>query len=262
MQSDRSNMLNVTRRHFLRNCQVGLGGLALATLEGSGRQTASAQVAQVAQAPGEVNPLAPRPAALCPQGQERHLSAHGRVAAASGPVRLQAGAGAAHEPELPRVVPARPAFCLHQRRAEAARHAAALRPAWHERGLGFRGIAAAGGDRRRADVHQVDAFRPVQSCPGRAAALHRLGPVRQAVDGFLGDLRPGFGEPGSARLHRAGLQRHLPQRRQQRLEQRLSCRPSTRACSADRRATRCCTSPTRAAWTAACAGSASTPCAI
>ena len=58
--------------------------------------------------------------------------------------------------------------------------------------------------------------------PAELAALHRLGAVRPAVDGFLGDLRPGLGKPEPARLHRPGLQRHLSQRRQQRLEQRLS----------------------------------------
>ena len=76
--------------------------------------------------------------------------------------------------------------------------------------------------RRRADVHQVDVHRPVQPRPGGTAAVHRLAAVRPAVDGVVGDLRPGLREPEPARLHRAGLQRHLPQRRQQRLEQRLS----------------------------------------
>src|SRR4051812_17642003 len=49
-QSER--LLTMTRRHFLRDCQVGLGGLALATLLGekaTGNERAAA------------NPLAPRP---------------------------------------------------------------------------------------------------------------------------------------------------------------------------------------------------------
>jgi len=50
MQPDLTPSMNITRRHFLRNCQVGLGGLALAMLDGNKSQAAD-----------EVNPLAPKP---------------------------------------------------------------------------------------------------------------------------------------------------------------------------------------------------------
>ncbi len=53
--------------------------------------------------------------------------------------------------------------------------------------------------------------------PAELAAVHRFGAIWPAVAGLLGDVWPGLGKPKSARLHRAGLQRHLPQRRQQRL---------------------------------------------
>src|SRR5262245_47995415 len=43
--------LNITRRHFLRNCQVGLGGLALSMLTGE---------AVRAESQAAANPLAPR----------------------------------------------------------------------------------------------------------------------------------------------------------------------------------------------------------
>ncbi len=103
-------------------------------------------------------------------------------------------------------------------------------------------------------VHQVDAHRPVQSRPGGAAAVHRLAAVRPAVDGLVGDLRPRLGEPEPARLHRPRLQRHLPERRQQRLEQRLSAVGLPGRAVPLARAIRCCTSPIRPAWTATCAG--------
>jgi hypothetical protein len=44
--------LAITRRHFLRDCQVGLGGLALALLSNDGAR---------ADGPAPANPLAPRP---------------------------------------------------------------------------------------------------------------------------------------------------------------------------------------------------------
>jgi hypothetical protein len=48
-----------TRRHFLRNCQVGLGGIALASLLGDGSHAFAAE--QAASIPtGVVNPLAPK----------------------------------------------------------------------------------------------------------------------------------------------------------------------------------------------------------
>src|SRR5260370_35859673 len=43
--------LHITRRHFLRDCQVGLGGLALALLQGNNAAAAERT---------EINPMAPR----------------------------------------------------------------------------------------------------------------------------------------------------------------------------------------------------------
>src|SRR5262245_62769513 len=52
MMDGRTKLLQtITRRHFLRDCQVGLGGLALAMLAGEQSRAATAKV---------VNPLAPK----------------------------------------------------------------------------------------------------------------------------------------------------------------------------------------------------------
>ena len=51
--------LHITRRHFLGNCQVGLGALALSLLEGD---RAHGQR-------GEVNPMAPRPPHFAPKAK-------------------------------------------------------------------------------------------------------------------------------------------------------------------------------------------------
>ena len=51
MDFQKQMLLTRTRRHFLRDCSIGLGGLALALLEGS-----KASAAQRT----EINPMAPR----------------------------------------------------------------------------------------------------------------------------------------------------------------------------------------------------------
>src|SRR5262245_20136307 len=55
MTVEHQNYLNITRRHFLRDCPVGLGGLALSLLLGE-RSFAQDRQSQDRQA----NPLAPR----------------------------------------------------------------------------------------------------------------------------------------------------------------------------------------------------------
>jgi hypothetical protein len=53
--------LNITRRHFLRDCQAGLGGLALATLLGEARPASADRPAD--------NPLAPRRPPFAPKAR-------------------------------------------------------------------------------------------------------------------------------------------------------------------------------------------------
>ena len=68
------------------------------------------------------------PAALCAAGQARHLSAPDRLAAESGRLRLQAGAGQTRRPGLPATVPRGPHVRVHVRHAETDGHAAQVRP--------------------------------------------------------------------------------------------------------------------------------------
>ena len=58
MQFMHEQGLQQTRRHFLRNGQYGLGGLALASLLGDGKL-------QPRDASGVINPLAPKVAPHC-----------------------------------------------------------------------------------------------------------------------------------------------------------------------------------------------------
>ena len=133
-------------------------------------------------------------------------------------------------------------------------------PARQERRVGLRRAAGHRLDRRRPLLRQVDVHRAVQPRPGRAAALHRLGPAGPAEHGLVGDLRPRLREQGPARLHRPRLAAACCPARARRPGATASCRASTRACSAAPAATRCCTSATPRAWTARRAASASTPC--
>jgi len=60
MTSDQQRLLLTTRRHFFRNCGVGLGQMALASLAADGRLFAT-------DLPAVVNPLAPRPSHFPPK---------------------------------------------------------------------------------------------------------------------------------------------------------------------------------------------------
>jgi hypothetical protein len=59
----------ITRRHFLHQCHVGIGGMALATLLGSGRAGRSAAPAGVADDPAR-NSLAERPPHFAPKAKQ------------------------------------------------------------------------------------------------------------------------------------------------------------------------------------------------
>ena len=101
-----------TRRHFLKNTGLGLGAMALASLEAKANE-----------------PLAPRPPHFA--GKAKNVI---YLHMAGSPPHLDLFD---YKPELvrrngqncPRCVSARPALRVHHRRAAAARHAAAVRPA-------------------------------------------------------------------------------------------------------------------------------------
>ena len=119
------NSLQVTRRHFLAIAisawAVSRWRRLLGESRAQERPTRCVRVRRISR-----------------QGEERHLSAHGRLAAAPRSLRLQAGAGARNRRELPRVVPARPALRLHQRRAaKLLGTPQRFRPAWPIGARGF-----------------------------------------------------------------------------------------------------------------------------
>ena len=159
--------------------------------------------------------LGPQETALRRQGQADDLYPPDRLAAEPRSVRLQAGTGEARRPALPRRLHQGQALRLHFRHAQALGHAADLQAAWQGGHLAFRRGAAVGRSGRRAVRRPLDGYRPVQPRPGRAAGLHRFAAAGPPVDGRMGHLWPGHREPGSARLHRADLQRHAAQRGQE-----------------------------------------------
>jgi hypothetical protein len=73
-----------TRRHFFRNCGIGVGAIALSDLLQGGTSAVAAAVS--------VNPLQPKINAAVGAGEAGYLSVHGRWSVAAGYVRLQADA--------------------------------------------------------------------------------------------------------------------------------------------------------------------------
>ena len=101
----------ITRRHFFKQSGFGIGG---AGAVGAARRPA-------ARAAGR-RPARAAGAALRAEGQEHHLSVHGRRADAARPVRLQAGAAGARRPGDPGGVHSEGrALRVHQGDAAAAR---------------------------------------------------------------------------------------------------------------------------------------------
>ena len=111
---------------------------------------------------------------------------------------------------------------------------------------------------RRAVHRPVDVHRAVQPRPGPAVRPHRLAAPRPARHGRVAVLRTRHREPQPAELRASSS----PARRRRTAGRRCGaapfCRPSTRASSCGRRASRCCSCPTPTAWTRPAAGSRST----
>ncbi len=203
-----------TRRHFLRQCQVGVGTLALSRpCWPRSRRPPRAAID---------NPLAPK---------QPHFAAKAKrviyLHLTGSPPHLdlydyKPAAGQADRPAVPRRVHQGQAVRLHLGRAQAAGHAAQVRPVWPGGRLAFRRAAKPANRGRRPVRDQVDDHRPVQPRAGRTVGADRLGPIGPALDGLLGDVRPGLGERKSARLRGADFQRRAAQRRQEFVRRRFS----------------------------------------
>ena len=228
----------LTRRWFFRDCGVGLGSIALASLLGE-----SAGGGPVA------DPLAPKKPHFAGQGEARHLPVHGRGPEPSGTVRQQAAARQVRrQAAAGRAAQGLPGR-VHQPELEAPRAEVQVRQARQVRGRAV-GTAAAPGDRRRRHRHrQVDGHRRVQPRPGPDLHEHRLAAVRPAEPRVVGHLRPGQRVAGPARLRRLQLRAARGRAAARRTGAAASCRRSTRASCSARPATRCCSCPTRRAST-------------
>ena len=231
----------ITRRQFLGRSSFAMGTMALASFLDSAATVA---------APVD-NPLGPQEAALRRQGQADDLHSSDRLAAEPRSVRLQAGAGQARRPALPRRIhsrasvspspPARPSCWARGGRSSSTARRASGSP------TPCRDLAEVADE---LCCRPLDAHRPVQPRPGRVAGLHRLAAAGPPLAGRLGHLWPGHREPGPARLHRADLQRHAAQRRQELVRLRLPADRLPGRAVPLARAIRCSMFPTRPAWTA------------
>ncbi len=237
-----------TRRHFLRQSQIGLGALAFSSLLGR---------AKPAQAAVEESALTQREPKAAPKARSviyLHMS------------------GSPPQQDLfdykPKLVqfnmqPCPDELLQGQRFPFIKGHPNLLGTPYRFRPYGecgtvmselLPGLGSVVDDDR---PHPLDVDRSIQSRAGRAAVAHRHAALRQRVDGLVDHVRPRFRESEPARLRRLSQRRQRPERGQERLGERLSCRRSTRACSAAPRASRFCTFTTRPACPATSAAAVS-----
>ena len=232
--SDRDRSAGHTRRHFFRECGVGLGKIALASL--------LVGVASAARGRRLADPLAPRPPHFAPKAKRVIY-----LFMAGAPSQLDLFD---HKPTLRKYdgkpVPAevvkdqRYAFIRPDASLMASRFKFAQARPVRGRALGDAAPPGEGGRRHRD--RQVDAHRPVQPRPGADLPQHRLAAARPAEHGVVGHVRPGQRGGRPARLRRALVGRR-DQRRRGELVAAASCRRRTRASRSAPRATRSSTSP-------------------
>ena len=234
----------LTRRHFFKQAGFGIGGAALASLM---QEQLFAQAART---------LAPSRGA---EGQAGHLPVHGRRAVAARPLRSQAGPAQVRRAGRARRDRQGRALRVHQGHAEDPRLAIRLPPARPVGSGDLRPAAAPDHDRRRHRDREVDADDAVQPRAGADLHEHRAPGDRPPEHGVVAVVRPRIRQQGPPGVRRADLGREQPRRRQVVLGLAASCPRCTRASSSAAAPTRCCSSPTRTAWTRRCGGSRSTP---
>ncbi len=221
-----------TRRHFLRDCQLGLGTIALSSLLGPDAAMAKDTATAAASA---VNPLAPRQPHFPPKakrviylhmtGSPPHLDLFDykpELVKRNGqdcPDEFLKGKRFAFTSGVPKLLGTPRKFAQHGQggvwMSDALPH--------------LHGVAD-----ELCVIHSMytDQFNHAPAELLLYTGSPRLGP---AVDGLVGHLRPRHREREPARLRRADLQRRAAQRRQELLRAAASCRPSSRACSAARK---------------------------
>ena len=194
-----------TRRHFFRDCGVGVGAMALASLLARDatppRPTAS-------------DPLAPEEAALRRRRRRRSSSCSWPAGRASSSCstpkpKLQQ----ARRPAGARVVHRGQAVRVHQGRRQAARHRPQVREGRQVRHGPQRAAAAPPRDRRRRVLAPRDGDGRVQPRPGEVLRQHRQAAVRPAEHGRVGHLRHRQRVRQPAGLRRAAVRPARPARR-------------------------------------------------
>ena len=220
MTDRRRDLRAVTRRHFYRECGVGLGKIALASLLAG---------PAARRRPAPADPLAPRPPHFAPKAKRVIY-----LFMAGAPSQLDlfdpkpALAKFDGKPVPAEVVKdqryafIQPDASLMASRFKFARHG--------QSGAELSEMLPhlAEGGRRHRD-RQVGPHRPVQPRPGPDLRQHRLVAARPAEHGVVGDLRPGQRGGRPARLRRPLLGRGDQRRRGQLVvrvpARRLSGRP-------------------------------------
>ena len=181
MSLENLRLQDISRRHFLKNCQIGLGAIALSSMLSKDCPAGPSEA---------TDPLASKSPPFCAKGHAGHLLAPDRLAAALGSVRLQAGTGEDGRQALSGRVHFGKTVCFYFRNAQVVRHTAQVHSARSGRNLdvGCNSPFAQGGG--RPVCNSFDAHGSVQSCPRRTAGLYRISAPWSSVSGFLGNVRP------------------------------------------------------------------------
>ena len=225
----------LTRRYFFKQSAIGIGAAALGSLLASitrlGRHARDqSAVAQAAHVPG--------------QGQEHHLSLHGRRPSQLDLFDYKPTLQKYDGQNVPAGIDEGPALRLHQGHAEAARLAVQVRAAAGNSGAQISELLP----HLRTVADDITVVRSMHTnqfnhAPGADLHEHRLPAHRAAQHGLVDDLRPGQREPGPARLRRPASPARTSPTAARPAGAAASCPPSTRASSSARRAIRCCSSP-------------------
>ena len=237
----------MTRRHFLRTCQVGIGSMALTAL--MGRSLLAGEVLDTV-----TNPLAPKKPPLNPKAKSviyLHMAGAPsqlelfenkpelqKYDGQDCPAHLLEGKRFAFIKGVPRMLGTPYKFKRH---GQAGTWVSELLPQ-------FSTIVD--------DVAVIRSMKTDQfnHAPGAIAVAYGEPAAGSCVNGFVGNLRTGHGESGPAGLRRARERRQDAQRWQELVGAAAFCLRFTRGSSAGHRVIRSSICPTRKEWSGDCAG--------
>ena len=215
----------ISRRWFLAQCGIGLGSVALGQLLGE-TGLAAARAARRRSHGSQGAPLRA-------QGQEGHLSLHGRGSQPPGTAGSQASTDPVRRDHAARRAARGLPGGLHRPPFHAAGPQVQVQPPWPKQCRNFGGAAPPWHCRRRHCHRQIHEHRCLQPRPRPDPDEHRIPAVRPAQPGVLDHLRPGQRVPGPAVLRGLQLGQQGSQRRQCLLGERLPAhRPPGRDLSA------------------------------